>query len=84
MRLVYKDTGVEVKIGDKVKDFRGEPLIVTGWRKPHKPSSSGFVSVVDADEYVDLKEDGRSHGSEFYAGVIGAEWIEREDRGPDW
>lgn len=35
---------------------------------PHKPSSEGKVSL--------------ENGMEYYVSVIGAEWIEREDRVP--
>lgn len=71
MRLVYEETGKEVKVGDKAVTFRGEPVEVTYFREPHKASSSGKVSV---------KREGASMSMEYYVGVIGAEWIEREDR----
>ena len=70
MRLIYSDTGTEVRIGDAAETFRGEPVTVTYFAEPHKPSSSGKVSVEEASGFR----------SEFYAGVIGAEWIDREDR----
>jgi len=74
MRLVYDKTGVEVKVGDKVTlfDCDGDPTHYTVVRgiKPHKPASSGFVEV--------KSRRGDSHT--FYASVIGATWIEREDR----
>ena len=38
-----------------------------GFRTPHKPSSSGKCWTAD--------------GNEFYVGVLGLVWIEREDRG---
>lgn len=66
MRLVYRDTGEEVKVGDIVNDMR-----VVSFDPPHKSSSSGKV-------YVKSVVVGWSQ--EFYVGVIGAEWIEREDR----
>lgn len=69
MRLIYKETGEEVKVGDTVRTGRGEEVRVTHFAPPHKPSSSGKVSVA-ADQY----------NAEYYVGVIGAEWIEREDR----
>ena len=31
MKLVYKDTGVPVKVGDIVTDFKGDKDVVTGW-----------------------------------------------------
>ena len=71
MRLVYKVGGHEVKVGDRVNTGRGEVVEVKHYREPHKPSSEGKV-------YVKSVEDG--WGQEYYVSVIGAEWIEREDR----
>jgi hypothetical protein len=71
MKLVYKATGKEVKIGDVVTTSKGEKCIVTYFRPPHKPSSSGKVTV---------KFEGDTFGMEYYVSVIGAEWVEREDR----
>lgn len=72
MRLVYKDTGVEVKVGDEV-DISGEPHLVSYFREPHKPNSSGKI-VVTPRGIAD------STGREYYVGIIGAKWIEREDQ----
>ena len=72
MKLVYtKAPHVEVKVGDVVKTGHRNEVTVMHFEKPHKPSSSGKVTV--------------RHGKtgptqEFYVGVIGAEWIEREDQ----
>ena len=71
MRLVYKTTGTEVKVGDVVTTSRGEKCTVTYFRPPHKPSSEGKISV---------RTEGCSFDSEYFVSVIGAEWIEREDR----
>lgn len=71
MRLVYKETGAEVKVGDVITMPDGDKCEVTYFRPPHKPSSSGKVLV---------KFEGRNCNIEYYVGVIGAEWIEREDR----
>lgn len=71
MKLVYKATGKEVKIGDSVTLSSGEKCTVTYFRPPHKPSSSGKVSVRTEYDSFDM---------EYYVSVIGAEWIEREDR----
>lgn len=70
MRLVYKKTGVEVMVGDLVRDSLGGEHLVVSFAKPHKPASSGFVTVSNAD----------GGEREVYVGVIDAEWIEREDR----
>lgn len=71
MRLVYEETGEEVKVGDKAKTFRGEECTVTYFRQPHKSNSEGKISVRFDDSSFDM---------EFYVSVIGAKWIEREDR----
>lgn len=68
MQLVYRGTGRAVGIGDKVR-LNGEEYTILHFAKPHKPSSSGKVS---------LSREG--HTREYYVGVIGAEWINREDR----
>lgn len=75
MRLVYiegPNKGQEVKVGDiVVKDNCS--LKVVYFRKPTSPASSGKVTV----------RDGKArHEQEFYVSIIGAEWIEREDRTP--
>lgn len=72
MKLVYKDTNREVKVGDSVILFDGTVGKVTYFRPPHKSSSSGKISV---------RLNGDSFDSEYFVSVIGAEWIEREDRG---
>lgn len=71
MKLVHKENGNLVQIGDLVCSHRGEQASVTGWTVPHKPSSSGFVSLAHGG--VDM---GR-----FYPSVAGLQFIEREDRG---
>lgn len=69
MRLVYKETGKEVKVGDVwVKD--GISYTVDSFEKPHKPASSGSVHL----SY------GQAQYCKYYVNIIGAEWIEREDR----
>ena len=62
MRLVYKETDKSVRIGDLLDDGR----TVVYFRPPHKPSSSGKISLSDNREY--------------FVGTIGAQWIEREDQ----
>jgi hypothetical protein len=41
--------------------------VLAGFRTPHKPSSSGKCWTAD--------------GREYFVGVLGLKWIEREDRG---
>ena len=73
MRLVYKGTQQLVEVGDQIlRD--GETFTVGYFAPPHKPSSSGKVTVLLHGSY------GRGATAEYYVGVIGAEWIEREDR----
>lgn len=73
MRLVNHVTGEDVKIGDIVfDDTNGDSWRITHFAEPHKPSSSGKVTV----EAVD----GDSWSREFYVSVFHLEWIERGDR----
>ena len=67
MRLVYKTTGDPVKVGDVIPSLG----IVMFFREPHKPSSEGKVTL----------RINRVSCQEYYVSVIGAHWIEREDRG---
>lgn len=66
MKLVYKNTQQPVNLGDVVILKSGEAATVDYFAQPHKPSSEGKVSILP--------------GGEFYVSVIGAEWIDREDR----
>lgn len=70
MRLVYlANPTQEVAIGDTIL-LNDSTVTVEYFRPPHSPASSGRVTVRDVN----------GHSNEFYVGVIGAEWIEREDR----
>lgn len=71
MRLVYKGTDKEVKVGDIVTDFRGEDSIVSYFAEPNKPSSEGKITVKRTED---------DFGREYYVSCFGLEWIEREDR----
>ena len=73
MKLVYNDTSVEVKVGDRDKTFRGEMVEVVSFNKPHKPSASGRVCLRSVDS-IDRDV------FESYVTVIGAAWIDREDQ----
>lgn len=70
MKLVYEKSGVEVKVGDIVK-VDGEESRITYFRPPHSPASSGKISIEGI---------GAGLSGEYYVGVIGAKWIDREDR----
>lgn len=68
-KLVSKETGEEVKLGAKVKSFRGEEYIYTGGRSPHKPSSVGLIYVCSKlGEVTDA----------YYPSVFNLKW-EKED-----
>jgi hypothetical protein len=70
-QLIYTKTKKPVKIGDVVKlQPTGELAIVDYFAYPHKPSSSGKVSVKTANS---------DWSHEVYVSVIGAEWINRTD-----
>ena len=72
MKLVYEASGKEVQVGDTVH-LDGNAYTVWHFDKPHKPASSGKVFIRPISN-----ENGFS--AEYYVGVIGAKWIEREDR----
>lgn len=71
MRLIYSDTKTEVSSGDIVRAKNGQIFEVMSITKPHHPGSTGRVHVKEADN-------GWSQG--FFPSVIGAEWVDREDR----
>jgi len=74
MKLVYIKTLKPVELGDLVENFRGAKGIVKHFVPPHKPSSTGHISVKVAT-------DGPGEGEAYnYVGVWGMEWIDREDR----
>jgi len=62
-----------VYVGDEVK-IDDELLEIKFFSRPHKPSSSGKVTVapVGVNDF--------EHDREFYVNIIGAEWIDREDK----
>jgi hypothetical protein len=80
MKLIYKATGIPVTIGDKVQTTRGEVVVVEYFKPPHKPESEGKIVVSLANRsWLDARPYDEVHRC-FYCSVIGAEWIEREDR----
>lgn len=71
MKLVHKETGKPAKVDDFVFDKDGDTWILKYFVEPHKPSSEGKVTVLhEEDKFI----------MEYYASVVGLEWIEREDR----
>jgi hypothetical protein len=69
-RLIDEATGAEIKVGDARTTFRGEAVVVTRITEPHKYASEGKVGVR-------YGKDGWEQ--EFYAGVIGAKYVDRAD-----
>ena len=65
MVLVYEKTGEIVKIGDRVKTFRGEDVEVLKIVEPTHDASTGRVAL----EFV-----GKGWKQYYYPGVIGATW----------
>lgn len=72
MILVYVENGKEVKIGDAVW-IRGKSFRIHYFAKPHSPASEGKVTVKRSGH-------GFTDTMEYYVSVIGAKWINREDR----
>jgi len=68
-RLVDKDTGEEIKLPAKLKDFRGDEHIVVSFQAPHKPSSTGRVYTKD--------------GGSFFPSVVNAKIVDHEWDDPD-
>ena len=68
MKFVYED-GTEVRKRDSVISFRGDEYVVTGWREPHKVSSTGRIFVRACDTRDDC---------EFFPSVFGMKWEGRE------
>ena len=76
MKLIYEKAnldhlpGDEVRPGDLVMLSSGEHCMVEAITLPHKPESTGRVTVSWAD----------GHTSTFFPSVLWAKWIEREDQ----
>lgn len=63
--------GQEVKVGHEGQTFRGESVVVEHFRPPHSPSSEGKMTVRQIVGNLTV---------EYYVGVIGAAWVDREDQ----
>ena len=76
MKLVYEASGDPVKVGDRIEKG-GEVWVVDSIQEPHHAGSTGrvYVSLPNPNEPKNAGTRG------FFPGVIGAVWIEREDRG---
>jgi hypothetical protein len=69
-KLIDEKSGKEIKPGDTVTTFRGDPMVMVSFTPPHKPSSSGFVHL----RYPHIDSE-----AEFYPSVIGAVIKEMEN-----
>jgi hypothetical protein len=58
--LTNKHTDQPVTEGTELKDFRGDPVVITGGSAPHKPGATGYA------------QDG--HGHLIYASVVDCYW----------
>ena len=71
MKLVYEINGEPVQTGDVVH-ICNEPFTVWGVTEPHKPASTGRVTVRGMTDARYIRE--------FFPSVIGAHWIGRTDQ----
>jgi hypothetical protein len=70
MKLVSETTGKLMVVGDKYATFRGESVELIGMAQPRHAASTGRVRVM-FDDYSE---------GEYFPGVIGAKWIEFNER----
>lgn len=73
MILVYTKDKTPVYVGDKLT-LNDDEFTITSITEPHKPASTGRVNGLF---------EGAGYESSFFPGVIGAEWINREDQDGD-
>lgn len=72
MILINEKTGVEVKIGDKITNFRGETYFLTGMAAP--PRDSGSTGRVFVNTSM---EDNASTSRAFYPSVFDLKFVEK-------
>lgn len=76
MKLIYETAnldhqpGDEVRCGDLVMLSSGEHCMVEAITKPHKPGSTGRVTVSWDDGSI----------STFFPSVLPTKWVDREDQ----
>jgi hypothetical protein len=70
--LVDAASGKHILVGDTLTTFRGEKVKIESMRPPHKPSSSGHVTILH------LSDDPKVIGAmiEVYPGVINAKFVQ--------
>lgn len=78
-RLVNETTGEPVEHGSEVKTFRGETMVLTGGTPPHKPSSTGRVSVRPKSPPDSSESNFQDSSLEFYPNVVGLKWVETKE-----
>lgn len=62
--------GQRAIVGDIITSFRGEKAQLSYFRPPHKESSNGKCSITWMEE--------DENGGEYYVGVFGMKWFNRE------
>jgi hypothetical protein len=68
MKLIRESTGIEVKTGEVVHDFRGKAAIITGWAVPAHEGSTGRVHIKEIND--------KGFTGEYYPSVYGLKWVE--------
>lgn len=69
MKLVNATTGQPARIGDHIRNHRGEEFILEEWQQPRHPGSTGRVFVARADDPL-------AGTYEFYPSVFDLVWRE--------
>ena len=77
-----KGTLEEVQVGDKIYSERDDPgyYEINHFMPPHKPASSGKVSVYE----LNAEDERAEWTSVYYIGVIGCEYRWTGDNPPPW
>jgi len=66
MKLIHTETGKEIRLGDRVQDFRGDYLTIQSFEKGRTAESTGRVYV--------RSDEGWEQG--FYPSVINAKIVD--------
>ena len=74
MRLIDVNTGIELKKGDIVTDFRDEKSVLMDWQEPQHPGSTGRVGLVARG--ATYKRDDPNAYNWVFPGVIDARFVE--------
>ena len=70
-RLINEETKEEIKVGTTVKTFRDEEVMLLRFTPPHKPSSTGRVTVTEKGGFI----------RDFFPSVINAKIVDHEFEG---